>query len=329
MKDIAKISLLAFVLSLHSVAFSQEENSGVLWIKPFSPGSSNLNDEKIDKQALVTLDSLMQDSTIEVTFLGAADDMQWRMSGNRVHPDISDAWNDAKRLGRARIVRARYGRGQVGVTDENIAGVKVIWNRKNENLNSMTIAENSSATEGDDQLRRDVETLRSDVDSVKAALGNSHYPNIVEKSGPNINWHAQAGFWSWYGGSDRNIVAPALGLNVIYNRSVFVVQGGVSPWHSRTADGKQGEAFMYAGIRRLPEGGKRGISYAVGVFRGWEFYTSTDSWSLKSTGLTAGPTFKYGILDLHPSVTYAFVDSIFKGRGWRLGSVLMMNVNLN
>ncbi len=329
MKDITKISLLAFVLSMHSVAFSQEENSGVLWIMSFSPGSSNLNDEKIDKQALVTLDSLMQDSTIEVTFLGAADDMQWRMSGNRVHPDISDAWNDAKRLGRARIVRARYGRGQVGVTDENIAGVKVIWNRNSESLNSMTIAENSSASDGDDQLRRDVETLRSDVDSVKAALGNSHYPTIVEKSGPNINWRAQAGFWSWYGGSDRNIVAPSLGLNVIYNRSVFVVQGGVSPWHSRTANGKQGEAFMYAGIRRLPDGGKRGISYAAGVFRGWEFFTSTDSWSLKSTGLTAGPTFKYGILELHPSVTYAFVDSIFKGRGWRLGSVLMMNVNLN
>lgn len=329
MKNFARISLLAFVLSTHSVAVSQEENSGVLWIKTFSPGSSSVTDESIDKQALATLDSLMQDSTLEVTFLGGADDMQWRMSGNRVHPDISDTWNEAKRLGRARILRARYGRGQVGVTDENIAGVKIAWNRKNENLNSMLIAENSSANDGDDQLRRDVEILRSDVDSVKAALGNVKYTKIVEKSGPNINWRAQAGFWTWYGGADRNIVAPSLGLNVIYNRSVFVIQGGVSPWHSRTANGKQGEAFMFAGIRRLPAGGKRGISYAAGIFRGWEFYTSTDSWSLKSTGLTAGPTFKYGILEMHPAVTYAFVDSIFKGRGWRLGSVLMMNVNLN
>jgi hypothetical protein len=320
--------MLVLVLSLHAVAVSQENNSGVLWIKTFSPGSSNLDDEQIDKAALARLDSLMQDSTIEATFLGAADERQWRMNGNHVHLDISDTWNDAKRLGRGRILRARYGRGQVGVTDENVAGVKVVWIR-NENLNALSIAENSAANGHGDQLRRDVDLLRGDVDSVKAALENGKYTRIIEKRGSNLNWRVQAGFWSWYGGSDRNILAPSLGFNLIYKRNIFVVQGGVSPWQSQTANGQQSEAFLFAGVRRLPADGKHGISYAAGIFRGWEFFTSTDSWSLKSTGLTAGPTFNYGILELHPAVTYTFVDSIFKGRGWRVGSILSMNVNLN
>lgn len=331
MKDITRVLLPIIVLvGLCSVALSQEENSGMIWIKTFSPGSSNLDDEQIDKQALAQLDSLLQDSTIVVTFLGAADDLQWRMSGTRVHPHISDAWNDAKRLGRARIVRARYGRGQVGVTDENTAGVKVLWSR-GEDLNTLSIAENSSANGSDDQLRRDVDQLRDDVDSVKAALENGKYAQLqfVERTGPRLNWRAQAGFWSWYGGSNRNILAPALGLNVIYNRSVFVVQGGVSPWHSRTPNGKQGEAFVYGGLRRLPADGKHGITYAAGIFRGWEFFTSSDSWSLKSTGITAGPILTYNILELHPAITYAYVDSIFKGQGWHLGTVLIINVNLN
>jgi len=329
MKKLMRLSLvLALGLSLHSVAVCQEENSGVLWIKSFAPGSSNLSDAQIDKQALARLDSLMQDSTLQVAFLGAADEKQWRMSGNRVHPYISDAWNDAKRLGRARIVRARYGRGQVGVTDENIAGVKVLWTRIDP-FNSLSMTEASSANGHDDGLRRDVSLLRDDVDSVKAALENGKYTKIVQKTGPELNWRAQAGFWTWYGGSDRNIAVPALALNVIYNRSVFVVQGGASPWHSKTANGKQGEAFLYGGIRRLPADGKRGISYAIGVFRGWEFFTSTDSWSLKSTGLTIGPTLTYHVIELHPAVTYTYVDSIYKGQGWHLGTMLIMNVNLN
>jgi hypothetical protein len=103
-----------------------------MWITSFSPGSSDLDDPAIDQKALAALDSLMQDTTLTVTFLGAADDVRWKMSGRQVHHDISEAWNDAKRLGRARILRARYGRGEVGVTDENIVGVKVTWARKDQ-----------------------------------------------------------------------------------------------------------------------------------------------------------------------------------------------------
>jgi len=328
MKNLISISLIAAGLALQAAAPCKAQTSGILWIKTFSPGSSDINDSPIDQQALARLDSLMQDPTIETTFLGAADEIHWKMDGRQVHRHISDAWNDAKRLGRARILRARYGRGEVGVTDENIAGVKVVW-IKNENLNTLSVVENSATNGHADQLRQEVESLRGEVDSVKSALNNGVYKKLIEKKGVNLNWRMQAGLWSWYGGSDRNIFTPALGFNVIYNQSVFVIQGGVAPWHNSTAFGKQSEAFLYAGIQRLPQNKNSGIGYAAGVFRGWEFYTSTDSWSLKSTGLTVGPIIKYNVLELHPAVSYTYVDSIFKGRGWRLGSMLVMNVNLN
>lgn len=328
MKNLIKISLIGVVIFLYDVVPSHAQNSGELWIKTFSPGSSDLKDSSLDPHTLAALDSLMQDPAVEATFLGAADERQWKMNGSKVHPDISDAWNDAKRLGRARIVRARYGRGQVGVTDENIAGVKVIW-IKREDPGMISAVETSSANGHNDDWRRDVEALRSDIDSMRAALDQGKFTHIVEKSGINLNWQLQAGFWSWYGGSDRNILTPSLGLNVIYDRTVFVMQGGVAPWHTKTPFGRQGEAFLFAGFRRMPPNPKLGIGYAVGMFRGWEFYTSTDSWSLKSTGVAAGPIIRYGILELHPAATYAYIDSIFKGRGWRFGGMFMMNVNLN
>ena len=303
------------------------QTSGMIWIKAFAPGSASLNDPQVDQKALAQLDSLMQDSTIAATFLGAADDLRWKMSGTQVHFDISEAWNDAKRLGRARILRARYGRGAVGVTDENIAGVKVIWS-KDETGNMLAAMENSSAS-ADDDLRQRVDDLRTDVDSVKAALESGRFTTIIEKKSVNLNWRLHAGMWSWYAGTDRSIVTPAVGINIIYNQKALVLQGGVSPWPSRTAFGKQGEAFLYGGIRHLPANSRRGIGYAAGVFRGWEYFTSTDSWTMKSTGLTAGPLLMYSLLEVHPAVSYTYIDSLFKGHGWRLGSVLMIAVNLN
>lgn len=331
MKRIISLSLLAAGIGLPAGAPVVAQTSGVIWIKTFSPGGSDLSVPAIDQKALTALDSLMQDTTLTVTFLGAADDLRWKMSGRQVHNDISEAWNDAKRLGRARILRARYGRGEVGVTDENVAGVKVVWVRKDESLKITAKGTNgANGTNGHDgKLREDMNQLRDKMDSMQAALDNGIYKKLIEKKGVNLNWRFQAGLWSWYGGSDRNIFTPALGLNVIYNRNVLVLQGGVAPWHTTTDLGKQGEAFFYAGIRHLPSNAKRGIGYGVGVFRGWEFYTATDSWSLKSTGLTAGPSFRFSAVELHPALTYAYIDSIFKGRGWRLGSVLTMNVNLN
>lgn len=328
MRDFVKGFLVFAGIALHTTPPCDAQTSGVLWIQTFSPGSSNLNDPEIDRQALATLDSLMQDPAVEVTFLGAADDLRWKMNGQHVHPNISEAWNDAKRLGRARIVRARYGRGEVGVTDENIAGVKVIWHHA-EATGMLARLENSASNGHDGRLQQEIQALRDDVDSVKSAINSGRYTKIIEKKGFNLNWRLQGGVWSWYAGSDQNILVPTIGLNIIYERSAFVCQGGVAPWYTTTAFGKQGEAFLYAGIRHRPNAPRRGFSYAAGVFRGWEFFTATDSWSLKSTGVAAGTILSYKILELYPAVTYAYVDSIFKGRGWRFGSMIVVTLNLN
>ena len=128
MTQLMKFAALCLVFMIPSIVYSQ--SSGVLWIKTFSHASSNLDDPHIDTKALASLDSLMQNEDIEVTFLGAADSLRWKMNGRYVHKAISNAWNVATRLRRALSLRERYGRGFVGVTDESIAGVKVIWNQK-------------------------------------------------------------------------------------------------------------------------------------------------------------------------------------------------------
>jgi len=92
MKKLTYILISTLVFVLFSTASAQTPS--VFWVKSFSPGSSDLNDPQVDKAALAMLDELMQDKEIEVTFLGAADSKSWKMNGEYVHKDISEAWTE-------------------------------------------------------------------------------------------------------------------------------------------------------------------------------------------------------------------------------------------
>ncbi|MFQ6115948.1 MAG: hypothetical protein ACE5NG_17955 [bacterium] len=312
--------LFSLSLVLFSTVFAQ--TSGVFWIKTFNPGSADLNDPLIDETALATLDSLMQDENIEVTFLGAADHLRWKMEGKYVHDNISEAWNDAKRLSRARALRARYGRGN--------AGVKVAWT-KNVNQDRYTTAL-EHIRQQNENLNRELAKVKSDLQSLEPEHGTNGknadpgHMNIPVKKGRNFNWRLQAGLWTWHSGTHASIVSPSLALSIIIGKTAFVVQGGVTPWHISTANGNQAESFVYAGIKYMKTDH---YGLTLGGFRGWEFFTKTDSWSLKTTGAAAGLVLTHGFIEINPTVTYSNVDSIANGNHWRLGSTIVLNFNIN
>lgn len=328
MKRLTHFLVFSLSLVLFSTVFPQ--TSGVLWIKTFNPGSSDLNDPLIDQEALGTLDSLMQDESVEVTFLGAADSLRWVFNGGYINLKISEAWNDAKRLSRARALRARYGRGNVGITHDNIAGVKVIWT-KNTNPDRYTV-ELKQLQQQNDNLNQELAKVKSDLQSLKPAFvtdaknGYNGHTRVVVKEGRNFNWRLQVGLWSWHSGGHASILSPSLALSIITGKTAFVVQGGVTPWHISSANGNQAESFVYVGIKHM----KSDLyGFTMGGFRGWEFFTKTDDWSLKTTGAAAGVVLTHGFIEVNPTITYSNVDSIVNGNHWRLGSTIVLNFNIN
>ncbi|MFQ5641264.1 MAG: hypothetical protein ACE5IR_25065 [bacterium] len=326
-KAVSLLSMLIFALA--NMVFAQ--TSGVLWIKPFSPGSSNLDDTLIDRNALATLDSLMQNDDIEVTFLGAADSLRWKMNGRIMHSNISEAWNDAKRLGRARVLRARYGRGTVGVTHENIAGVKVLWSKKQDRY---TISDNfDDLKEQNENLYSEVAKLKNDLNRILPVAmngtngkngANSHTETIKDSS--NFNWRLQAGLWTWQAGSSGNLLSPSLSLNIIIDKTSFIIQAGVTPWHKSTLLGNQSDSFVYAGVKHMKTDY---VGFSLGGFRGWQFFTSTDDWSFKTTGVAAGIVFRYKKIEFNPNVTFSNIDSLDKSSRWKVGSGIGVNFNFN
>lgn len=307
---------LAFV-SVNS-AFTQ--TSGVLWLKSFSPGSSDLNDPLIDRTTLAVLDSLMQDESINVTFLGAADSLRWKLDGQTVHYYISEAWNDAKRLGRARALKARYGRGTIGITHEDVAGVKVVWSKDSTPEHYMRTLE-----EQNKDLTREMAKLKNTVNSLKPTLARN---GANGKNGTNahINWRLQGGVWTWQAGSNGNLLSPSLALSIVINHTSFIIQGGVTPWHKSTHLGNQSNSFVYAGIKHM----KTDIfGITLGGFRGWEFFTSTDDWSFKTTGLAAGVVFVYKKIEFNPTLTFSNILTLEKAARWKVGSTIGVNFNFN
>jgi len=318
-----KITPLTIFLTFIFCAFCfAQSDSGIFWIKTFQPGSSSLNDPNIDQQALAALDELMKDATIEVVFLGTADSLAWKMNGRNVHSDISDAWNDAKRLGRARALRARYGRGDVGITHENIAGVKVIWSRK---------TDENKYTNQIDELGNEIAELKNDLKQIhqKEATNGNHSTNGFSNYNKNVshfNWALQAGFWTWQSSSNGNLFSPSIGLSIAINKTSFIIQGGVTPWHSTSSLGNRSESFVYGGVKHMTSD-LLGLTF--GVFRGWEFFTETDNWSFKTTGIASGIVLKHGIVEFNPAVTYTNVATLSPDSEWRLGMTLGFNVNIN
>ncbi len=314
MKKLTYILISTLVFVLFSIVSAQTPS--VFWIKSFSPGSSDLNDPQLNQAALAMLDALMQDEQIQVTFLGAADSKSWKMNGDYVHQDISEAWNDAKSLGRARALRARYGRGDVGVTHESIAGVKVIWTKKENYITKL------------DQLEKENEQFRDEIAEVKTGLkGLVHEPGTKGKnsSDSNLNVSLQAGLWTWQAGSSGSILSPYLASSLTIQNASFYVRGGVTPWHASTRQGNKSESFIYFGARYFKS---KNLGFTLGVYRGWEFFTATDDWLFKTTGVSAGVVINKGIIELNPALTFSNLSSLDYDSKWRFGVTLGVGLNI-
>ena len=314
-----------FGISLTVVLFStlHAQSSGTLWIKTFEPGSSDLTDPHIDQIVLNKLDKLMENPNIEVTFLGAADSIGWVMNGKRVHDKISEAWNDAKRLSRARVLKERYGRGNIGVTHESIAGVKVIWTTKSTDYTTDIDHLNNEIAKLKDEIKN-LEPIYVDNGANGKNGDNGHSTEFEDDS--NFNWGLKAGFWTWQGGSSGSLLSPSVALNIIMEKMAFVIKGGVTPWHISSPYGNQSESFVYAGLEHLTTDV---VGLTVGVFRGWEFITATDDWSFRTTGIVAGISLKYRALEFNPGLTYSNVNTLVDDSSWGLGANLGFNLNIN
>ena len=317
MKKLTYILISTLVFLLFSTVSAQTPT--VFWIKAFSPGSSDLNDPQVDKAALAMLDELMQDEEIEVTFLGAADSKSWKMNGKYVHEDISEAWNDAKRLSRARALKARYGRGNIGVTHESIAGVKVIWTKGENYITKL------------DQLEKENEHLKHEIAEVKAGLQSlTHESGTNGKNGhpasdSNLNLSLQVGLWTWQTGSSGGILSPYLASSITIRNASFHIRGGVTPWHASTRQGNKSESFIYFGARYLKS---EKLGFTLGVYRGWEFFTATDDWLFKTTGVSAGIVVNRGIIELNPALTLSNISSLDYDSELRLGVTLGVGINI-
>ena len=317
MKKLTYILIATLVFVLFSTVSAQTPS--VFWIKSFSPGSADLNDPQIDKAALAMLDKLMQDEQIQVTFLGAADSKSWKMNGEYVHQDISEAWNDAKSLSRARALRARYGRGNVGITHESIAGVQVIWT-KNENYITKL-----------DRLEKENQHLKHEIAEVKTGLRDlTHELGTNSKNGhatseSNLYLSLQAGLWTWQTGSSGSILSPYLASSLTIQNASFYVRGGVTPWHASTRQGNKSESFIYFGARYLKSDN---FGFTMGVYRGWEFFTTTDDWLFKTTGVSAGVVINKGIIELNPALTFSNLSSLDYDSKWRFGVTLAVGLNI-
>ncbi len=325
MKRVSLSTVVVALLALCCTALGQ--TSGTLWIKTFEPGSTSLDDQNIDREALTALDGLMRDTNIEVTFLGSADSVGWVMNGRAVHTHISEAWNDAKRLGRARALRARYRRGSVGVTHENIAGVKVMWRRqvsRDEYDYDLTDLRNQSDNLSDKvaQLQDHIENLEPvAITHTGQGIGGSY----TERTS-FFDWALQGGLWTWQSASGRNILSPAIALGIVINNTTFIMQGGVTPWHNASPEGNQSESFVYLGLKHMKN---ERFGFTGGVFRGWEFFTATDDWAFKTTGLAAGFIAKNGILEFNPTLSYSHSNSVFDESKWKFGTTIGLNISFN
>ncbi len=326
MKRLIQTATVLLALVLFGTASSQ--TSGVLWIKTFEPGSTSLTTAQIDHDALAALDQLMNNQNIEVTFLGAADSVGWVMNGRSVHTQISEAWNDAKRLGRARALRARYERGNVGVTHENIAGVKVVWSRKisrEQYKKDLTEIKdrNNDLNNKLAKLEDKFKTIHPIIETQGTGVANGYFQ---KERTSHFDWFLQGGVWTWKSASGGGLLSPSIALGIIINKTSFILQGGVTPWTISTTSGNQSESFVHIGIKHMKTS-TFGIS--AGVFRGWEFFTDTDDWSFKTTGLSSGIVIKEGVFEFNPMLSYSNSNSIFESSKWKFGTTLGLTININ
>ena len=316
---------IIFVIFLTGQCFAQQ--SGSIWIKTNKPGSADFNDATIDKKALQFLDSLMQRDDIVVTFLGGADNLPWK--GLKQNSKLSQAIDQAKKLERALALRNRYGKGEVGVTDEPIRGVKVVWKPKppdvfklKNDLDALKAANDSLARLVLQNQSTEKEKLFVIADSLARRYANQYRIHDQEVEQIFTDWEIKTGMAAWTGGSPFDLLVPTLGISLSRKNWSFEFSGGFTPWSQKDALGERGDAMVSSTISFFP---RHLVSYRVGIFSGWEFLTETDNWTMKVMGVTVGPSIKWKYFDLYAGYAFARLSTLTGKDRWKNGLLAHLN----
>jgi len=325
MKSFFLVIMILIINSLYSFLLCQE--SGSIWIKTFKPGSANLNDETIDKQALTFVDSLMKRDGIEVLFLGGADRLKWKSLPQ--FPEISTAFDQAKKLERASRLQERYGWGEIGITNETFRGIKVVWSPKRPDPFEMK-NEILQLQVANDSLLNLLTTINQKQNKRFAALHDSLINIENNNKGRDNNkislsvfdWEIKTGLLAWVGAHQYDLSVPCIGIALKRQYWAFEIQGGFTPWSRPDIYGDRGDALIMGTISMLPQ---KFYEIKTGVFSGWEFLSKTDQWTMKVLGLTIGPCIKWKFIEGYAGYTLAKLSTLTASDRWASGIMLHFN----
>ncbi len=322
-----KITFYLFTVVLFFCPLKAQD-SGSIWIKTNEPGSADFNDNTIDKNALTFLDSLMKREDIVVSFLGAADNLSWR--GFTKNSNISNALDQTKKLERALTLMKRYGRGDVGITDELIRGVKVVWAPKppdifkmQEEIEKLKIANESLFDMLAELKNKDEQLFVSFHDTLSkfVTLENSKQETVVETS--FFDWEIKTGFLAWSAGAPYDLAVPSVGILLRREYWAFDLEGGFTPWSRKDELGKRGDAMLMGSFAVFP---RRMLAYKAGIFSGWEFLSKTDNWTMKVLGVAAGPSIKWKIFEGFGGYSYSRLSTLYNSDRWVSGFIFHFNI---
>ncbi|GEM_PF-1389789 len=328
-----KFRIIFTLLIFYAIAQPlQAQTSGSLWLMTFAPGSANLSDATIDKATLTFIDSLMKRTDIEVSFLGGADPTNWQLFGKKVKHQVSDTWDQAKKLERASMLRQRYNKGQIGTTDEPIRGVKVVWEPKRPDIF---------------KLQEQIDYAHNRIDSLTALLSAldksqgmtalipdpslapvvpervfNEYPLMHSTFAPD--WEIKTGFMVWSAGGPYDLSVPYMGIALKRLDWAFELQGGFTPWSEYRSTSRRGDALLMGSFHLYP---REWWHIKAGVFSGWEFLTESDVWTMKIMGITIGPKFNWRFFETYVGYTYGKLSSL-TDEYWSSGALITTNFRL-
>jgi len=324
-KDYTILLFILVFMLFNNLVWSQQ--SGSIWIKENKPGSSQLSDLSIDKKSLAFLDSLMQRDDIVVTFLGAADNLKWK--GLPKNSKISKAIDQAKKLERALELRKRYGKGEVGITDEPYRGVKVTWAPKQpdafklrEDVNRLQVMNDSLLNMLADVNRNTNDQFATMRDSLSKFLEKNRLAKDNTVEPVFFDWEIKTGFLAWTSGAPFDLAVPSIGISLKRQFCAFDFEGGFTPWSRKDDSGKRGDAILMGSLSLFP---RNIFAYKIGAFSGWEFLSNTDNWTMKVLGVTVGPTLKLKYFETFVGYSFSRLSTLTDSDQWISGIFFHLN----
>jgi len=327
MRNTKENILITLVMIALAPCFLFAQNSGSMWIKTYKPGSGNPGDESINEKSLALLDSLMRRTDIEVRFLGGADKLRWKALSENI--EISLALDQSKKLERASRLRERYGRGEIGVTDEPVRGVKVVWGPKkpdifklHSDIQQLQAMNDSLTSVLVDWNQSQLDQLAAIRDSLNSLGVNSNIKIDNTVTSGNYDWEIKTGMLAWSGGKRRDLAVPSIGIALKRQYWTFEVEGGFTPWSKPDVYGNRGDALILGTIALFP---RETFEIKTGLFSGWEFLSKTDEWTMKVMGITTGPSIKWKFIEGYVGYSIARMSTLTEPDQWVSG--FMINTN--